>query len=76
MKININIKKEVQEVLLAHQEQSLVGSQGAWTSNVDSLSSSLKELFELHLNQVITELLDESAFGTIHIHTGKRHELH
>ena len=68
MKIDINIKKEVQEILLTHQGQPL--------PDEDLLIESLKKLFEFHLEQVTIKLLDQSAFGTIHIHTGEPHQFH
>ena len=68
MKIKINIKKEVKDILLSHQSQPLPTD--------DSLIESLKKLFELHLSRVTDELLDKTAFGTIHIHTGEPHQFH
>jgi hypothetical protein len=64
--MKINIKKDIEEVLVKAKERG--------TLNKEDLLSPLVGLFELHLKSVAAQLIDESSYGTIHIHTGRPHQ--
>lgn len=62
--VNINIENEIKEILSTFTITASPQTQ-------EELSAALKELFDSHLERVMMELGDESAYGTIHLHTGK-----
>lgn len=68
MKLKIDIENDIRNILLNHECNN--------STNNDLLVKSFKDLFDSHLDRVVTELLNESSFGTIHIHTGKPNNFH